>query len=172
MATGARGGTRRTLSYSQATYYMQGNAALASAHANVHAYNAPRATMSRPVRKEVTLRRQMPLILALCALTCVLGFAVLTQYARCTQVSKEVGTLRNELNRVQGENEVLHKDISTMESAGRIQSYATNQLKMVVPSQEEIVTVRLPNPRPPSDKLVETPPQCMGWLNTLLGFLD
>ncbi|HML47445.1 MAG TPA: hypothetical protein PKE04_11935, partial [Clostridia bacterium] len=67
MATGARGGTRRTLSYSQATYYMQGNAALASAHANARAYNVPRATMSRPVRKEVALRRQMPLILALCA---------------------------------------------------------------------------------------------------------
>lgn len=171
MATGARGGTRRTLSYSQATYYMQGNAALASP--DVRAYNAPRATLPRPaVRKTVSLRRQIPLIFALCALTCALGFAVLAQCARCTQISKEVGTLRKELTRVQNENEVLHKDISTLESAGRIQSYATNQLQMVVPSAEEVVTVRLPNPRPPSDKLVDTPPQRMGWLNTLLGFLD
>jgi len=170
MAMGQRGGTRRALSYSQATYYMQGSAALATD--NGRAYNVPRATMKRPARNQVSLRRQVPLVLALCVLTSILGFAVLAQYARCTQVSKEVGTLRKELERVQGENEVLRKDMSTLESASRIRSYATNQLQMVIPSEEDIVTVRLPNPRPPSDKLVETPPQRLGWLNTLLGFLD
>ena len=172
MATGIRSGTRRPLSYSQATYYSQGSAALASTHTDARAYIVPRAKMTRPMRKEESLRRQLPLILALCVVTCLLGFAVLTQYARCTQVSKEVGTLQRELERVQSENEVLQKDISTLESAGRIQSYATNQLKMVVPSQADTVTVRLPNPRPPSDKLVDTPPQRMGWLNALLRFLD
>lgn len=172
MATGARSGTRRTLSYSQATYYMQGNAALASPRTDVHAYSVPRATAPKPARKGITLRRQLPLIVVLCTLTCALGFAVLAQYARCTRVSKEVGTLRSELTRVQSENEVLQKDISTLESASRIQSYATNQLDMIVPSQEDIVTVRLPDPRPPTDELVDAPPQRAGWLNTVLGFLE
>lgn len=166
MATTGRVQTRRTLSYSQATYHLQGNAAIAAPAATY----APRKKVA--YTKGSGIRRQLPLILILAGLLCAFGFVILVQTARTAQVSKQVSSLRGELLRVRSENEILEKDISALESAGRIQSNATNKLQMVIPSDDDLITVRLPNPRPPSDVLVETPPQRNGWLNALLGLLE
>lgn len=171
MAVVARPKVRRGSSYSQAMYYVHGSSALAPAAAR--SYDAARKPTVAPSRSTAfSLRRQMPLVLALAAVLFIFGFVLLIQISNCSQAAKEVGTLRMELAEIQKQNEVLQKDISAMESASRIQAYATNDLGMTVPAQEDIITVRLPNPRPPTDTLVETPPKTTGWLNTLLGYLD